>query len=48
VSDQVQGAGYSKSEVEMDADGLKLEMETTSSSQVVSREVSNQEQYAAD
>jgi hypothetical protein len=44
----VQGAGYSKSEVEMDTAGLKLEMDTTTSGQVVSQEISNQEWYVAD
>jgi hypothetical protein len=39
----VQGVGYSKSEVETDTAGLKLEMDTT-----VSEEILNQEQYAAD
>jgi hypothetical protein len=36
VFDQVQGAGYSDYEVEMEMNGLKLEMDTAASGQVVS------------
>jgi hypothetical protein len=31
MSDQVQGAGYSESKMEMDTTALKLEMDTTAS-----------------
>jgi hypothetical protein len=44
----VQGAGYSKSKVEIDAVGLKLEMGMTASNQFVSQEISNLEQYVAE
>jgi hypothetical protein len=37
----VQGAGYSKSEVEMDAAALELEMDTAASGQVMSQKISN-------
>jgi hypothetical protein len=40
--------GYSKSEVEMNTTGLKLETDTIASDQVVSLEISNQERYVAD
>jgi hypothetical protein len=41
----VQGAGYSKSEVETDMVGLELEMDPVAFGQVVSQEISNQERY---
>jgi hypothetical protein len=40
--------GYSESEVDTDMAGLKLEMDTVASNQVVSHEISNQENYSAD
>jgi hypothetical protein len=48
VSDQVQGAGYSESKVEMDRAALELEMNTAASGQIVSQEISKQEWYATD
>jgi hypothetical protein len=48
VSDQVQGARYSESKVEMDRAALELEMNTTASGQIVSQEISKQERYATD
>jgi hypothetical protein len=39
---------YSESEVDTDMAGLKLEMDTVASNQVVSHEISNQENYLAD
>jgi hypothetical protein len=41
ASDQVQGAGYSKSEVEMDAAALELETDTAASGQVMYQKISN-------
>jgi uncharacterized protein YuzE len=40
--------GYFESEVDTDKAGLELEIDTTASGQVVSQEISNQEQYVAD
>jgi hypothetical protein len=42
----VQGAGYSKFEVETDTVALELETDMTASRQVVSQKISNQERYA--
>jgi hypothetical protein len=59
MSDQVQGAGYPESEVEMGVTALELEMDAaanelkmdtveSTSGQVVCQEISKHEQYSAD
>jgi hypothetical protein len=52
MSDQVQGAGYSESKVEIDATTLKLETDTSAldleTVTDVSQEISKQERYSAD
>jgi hypothetical protein len=44
----VQGAGYSKSVMETDTAGIKLETDMATSDQIVFLEILNQERYVAD